>query len=319
MRKHLLLGLLLIIVCAVLVTCTSLSSGNDTLYFKPFIPYTPYIVSPYSAVDWENFGQYKAALHAHSTNSDGAFLFHEVIEDHYEKNFDILAVTDHDVVTSDWVTARNGLTRQRFNEITSGADRSGRGMLQIPFTNEQSQSDHVNTFFTNFNNAVSATLRSNIEKTHKLGGISIINHPGRHTGAEAGGIEGEKINNDTQVIKKYVDLFMEFPSCVGMEIINKADGESVSDRILWDNILSQTIPLGRYVWGFSNDDSHAFSGTGLSFNMFLMPENTIENFKKAIFSGSFYAVARVSKRELGSHFWGSGPFPVITNINVDID
>jgi len=311
MKKHLFYGLLAILLCSCLITNKNNLSANGES--------SVIIVSPYNGVDWHNFGQYKAALHVHTTNSDGLNTFSQVIEDHYEKDFDILAVTDHNRVTVDWVSARNGLSQERFAAITAGEGRDGRGMLQVPYANEQSNSDHINSFFINYNNPGGISLRNNIERVEDNGGISFINHPGRYTNGVAGGITGENASNNERNIRKYVNLFMEFPSCVGMEIINKKDGDSASDRILWDNILSWTIPRGRYVWGFSNDDTHSNSNTGYSFNVFIMPENTLENFRNAMLSGSFYAVARVSKRELGSSFTAAGAVPAILNINVDND
>jgi hypothetical protein len=275
------------------------------------------IVSPYSGIDWQNYGQYKAALHVHTSNSDGRNTLREVIEDHYEKGYDILAITEHNVLTKDWLSAKNGLTQERFDAIASGEGRNGRGMLQIPYTNEQSRSEHLNTFFVNYNNRRCAALKKNLREVERQGGISHINHPGRYTGGAAGGTAGENASNDSRNIRKYVDLFMNFPSCVGMEIINRRDQESASDRILWDNILAQTIPQGRYVWGFSNDDSHSNNNTGYSFNVFIMPENTLENFKATMLSGSFFAVARTARRELGGSFVGAGPVPSIVYIEVD--
>jgi hypothetical protein len=278
--------------------------------------YFPVIVSPYSNVDWQNFGQYKAALHVHTTNSDGAIALSKMIEDHYQKNYDILAITDHNFLTACWVNTEGGLTQERFNEIAAGEDRGGRGLLQIPYTNEQSLNEHVNTFFANHNNPAKSTLKDAIRKAEDLNGLSHINHPARYTGGKRR-VAGANAANNRHTVQKYVDLFMAFPSCVGMEIINKKDEESASDRILWDNILMRTSAAGRYVWGFSNDDTHSIESTGFSFNVFVMPENNLENVRGAMLSGSFYAVARVSKRELGNNFTGEGPVPVIVSIDVD--
>ena len=68
----------------------------------------------------------------------------------------------------------------------------------------------------------------------------------------------EEASNNPTTVSKYVDLFKKYDSLVGMEIINKKDGDSYSDRILWDNILTKTMPE-RPVWGFSNDDTHSVS------------------------------------------------------------
>ena len=277
------------------------------------------IVSPYSGIDWENYGQYKAALHTHTTRSDGRNTLAEMVEEHYAQGFDILAITDHNITNNDWASGTDALTRARYDEIVAGAGRDGRGMLRIPFANEQSRGQHLNTFFADFNNARRANLRSNVEMTERLGGLSHLNHPGRYTGGRRPGRIGVSASNNRRAIRNYASLFLEFPSLLGLEIINRRDRDSINDRILWDNILRETVPQGRFVWGFSNDDSHNVEGVGHSFNMFVMPSNTLDDFRDAMIRGRFYAVARVARRELGRNFVGSGPFPVIRNIIVDED
>ncbi|MCL2128057.1 MAG: DUF4886 domain-containing protein, partial [Treponema sp.] len=255
----------------------------DDAYAKPFevtaagwdVPVPHAIYSPYAGVDWGAYGQYKAGLHTHTTRSDGLNTLAAMVEEYYSQDYDILAITDHSVLNNSWTETwefpgisyyyhdKDGtedvpLAESRYEEIAGGAGRGGRGMLRIQNTNEQSnnEADHLNTYFAPFNNdfsydtffiSPSGNMKDNIAKTEELGGISHINHPGRYTG-----------NNSTNPahIKRYVDLFMEFESCVGMEIINQTDRYS-NDRILWDNILAVTVPLGRYVWGFSNDDAHS--------------------------------------------------------------
>ena len=297
------------------------STGSYTVSFT--------IISPYSGVNWETFGQYKAALHVHTTRSDGGNTLAQMVEVHYEQGFDILAITDHNVLNESWITGSGALTPERYAIITAGTDRGGRGMLRIPAANEQGRGSganaihHLNTFFAPFNNPTGLPvgfegLRRNVAAAQELGGFSRVNHPGRYTGGMAGGEAGAAASNNPATIQQYVDLFMEFPpeTLIGMEIINKADGESVSDRILWDNILKQTMPE-RPVWGFSDDDSHGVNAVGYSFNMFVMERNDLDNFKSAIVNGNFYAVARAARRELGQTFLGRGPTPVITNIAVN--
>ena len=293
----------------------SASEGN-TDYF---------IVNPYTTVEWDSFDQYKADFHSHTTESDGGNTAAEMIEDHYAKGFDILAITDHNFTNTEWdrtdrPTDKEYLTSERLEEISSGVDRDGRGMVAVTYSNEQSKSDHLNTFWSDFNNQSGATLESNIATAEGLGGISHINHPGRYTGARNATLEeGERISKDPTVVGKYVDLFSKYDSLVGMEIINKKDGDSISDRILWDSILQQTMEDRRPVWGFSNDDTHSVGATGFSYNMMLMPENNVENIREAMENGTFYAVAKVAKRELGMDFVAQGPTPVIENISVDQD
>lgn len=278
------------------------------------------ISNPYATVNWAEYGQYKADFHAHSVESDGSNTPAAMIEDHYAKNFDILAMTDHNFLSTTWDrTDRTTtyLTTARLAEITAGTDRNNRGMTALLESDEQSLSDHVNTFFAPFNNVSGATLESSIAKAQELGGISHMNHPGRYTGgSNTSGTVGEEASNNPTTVKKYVDLFEKYSSCVGMEIINKKDGDSYSDRILWDNILEETMP-SRPVWGFSNDDTHSTAATGYSYNMMLMPSNTVANVRTSMENGTFYAVALVAKRELGSSFVASGLAPQITNIVVD--
>lgn len=292
------------------------------------------ITSPYEQVDWDSFGQYTADFHAHSTNSDGGVLMKDTVEDHYSKGYDILAMTDHNYLTTRWSEGNNGLTAEREAELEAGVGRNGKGMIDIYESDEQSVVDHINSFFAPFRNQSGATMASTIQSVEELGGITHINHPGRYTGGKKGGEEGIAASNNPETVKKYVDLFMAYPSCVGMEIINKIDNESRSDRILWDNILKQTMPEGRFVWGFSNDDTHSLNATGYSFNMMLMPELTREETRTAMETGAFYAVSRVSRPDginatlpNGSSMPGSGnadtlylldqTTPSISNIEVD--
>lgn len=287
------------------------------------------IDSPYASVNWETYGQYKADFHAHSNESDGSPQPADTVEEHYKKGFDILALTDHNVTNTTWNRkddptgkGRTYLTDERLEEITNGVGRDGRGMVAIMNSDEQSMSDHLNTFFTPFNNEEGATLESNIAKTQELGGICHINHPGRYTGGKnTSGTAGEEASNNPETVKKYVDLFNKYSACVGMEIINKLDGDSYSDRILWDNILKETMPEGRFVWAFSNDDTHSNSATGHSYNMMLLPSNTSTNVRAAMENGTFYASAKVAKREGYTvadiaTIYNYQP-PIITDIEVD--
>lgn len=287
------------------------------------------INNPYAGVNWDTYGQYKADFHAHSNESDGSPQPADTINEHYKKGYDILALTDHNVMNTTWNRkddptgrGRTYLTDERLQEITYGTDRDGRGMVAIQNSDEQSVSDHLNTFFTPFNNEAGATLESNIAKTQELGGICHINHPGRYYGgSNTSGTAGEDAANNPANIKKYVDLFMKYDACVGMEIINKLDGDSYSDRILWDNILKETMPEGRFVWGFSNDDTHSNEATGHSYNMMFMPANNPVEVRKAMENGAFYASAHVAKREgytiTDHNIINDYQPPVITNIEVD--
>ena len=285
------------------------------------------IINPYEGVAWADYGQYKTALHAHTTNSDGSGTLSEMVERYYELGFDVLAITDHNFVTNKWSKTANGLTAAREKEIFEGkglnSEKRGsepRPMYPVRYTNEQSRGDHLNTFFVDYNNILGQTdVETHISAVQDRNGISHLNHPGRHTGGMNGGTIGEAASNNPATVKKYVDLFMKYPSCIGMEIINKLDNESRSDRILWDNILKQTMPQGRNVWGFSEDDAHSVNAAGYSYNVLLMDKSEFLNngilgfdeesafeyttqsannpIRKALENGAFYTVSHVDRRE----------------------
>ncbi|MCL2550294.1 MAG: hypothetical protein FWE78_05145, partial [Methanimicrococcus sp.] len=258
--------------CLVLILLLNLFGGFTLAAKTQDTASQVYIITsnPYENVDWQTYTQYKANFHAHSTNSDGDNLTSEMVEDHYAKGFDILAMTDHNYTTFGWSVVDEGpLAPARVTGIETGAGRNGKGMIGITPANEQSSVDHINTFWASYNNTVAGNLTAvqkmdeTLKIAEKSGGISHINHPGRYTGgANSNDTVSKAASNDAAAVQKYVDFFMTYPSCVGLEIINKIDGESKSDRILWDNILKKTMPHGRSVWGFSNDDTHSTNATG---------------------------------------------------------
>ena len=53
-------------------------------------------VNPYAEVNWQSYGHYKAALHAHTTQSDGSQTPADVIDRYNALGYKVLALTDHD-------------------------------------------------------------------------------------------------------------------------------------------------------------------------------------------------------------------------------
>ncbi|MDO5026190.1 MAG: hypothetical protein Q4E03_06725 [Trueperella sp.] len=296
------------------------------------------IQNPYEKVDW-SWTQYKTGLHNHTTESDGGNTAYEMISRAYELGFHIFPITDHNVVNETWVlpqakklSERNKPnyypTQEQADAINAGTGRdTGVGMIEVPGSSEQSLGDHVNTFFTE-TSLLASILKQKIDIIDREVGdpnpLQHINHPGRYYGGKTtevvnGVDKGKAAATDPKNVKTYVDLFKAYPdSLVGMEIINKKDGDSYSDRILWDEILKQTMPEFP-VWGFSNDDAHSTGALGYSYNQFLMPKLDMASFHDTMESGAFYSTALVAKRELGADFRGdvNVPGPVISNIAVD--
>jgi len=316
-KKGSVISMLLAVILVVSMFTSVLSMATPVTAEQPG---TFVITSPYANVDWTAYGQYKADFHSHSTNSDGSNTVAQMVEDHYAKGFDIFTVTDHSVLTENWdKAAKEPITTERKAEIEAGVGRDGKGMIDIDNCNEQSATDHINSFFANYNDVVGGTrtMASTIAAVEALGGITHINHAGRYTGGAAGGANGAAASNNPANIKKYVDLFMTYPSLVGMEIVNKQDDESRSDKILWDNILTQTMPQGRFVWGFANDDTHSVGATGFAWNVMLMPELTQSQTRTAMETGAFYTVSRIDRREGINALNLALTTPSITNIVVE--
>lgn len=276
------------------------------------------IVNPYENVNWDTFGQYRAALHMHTLRSDGAASVRDTILDLYNKGFDIVAITDHDVMhDGNWADdPEDSLTESQKVAIMSGAfgrteyigfnfpgdfgsdfhrpnDRGG--MIPIPFTNEQSRSEHIITLWANFNNESGWTQSQILQETEAQGGIAIIAHPGRYTTGAAGGEGGMASSNNPLRISRYVELFDKYPIALGFELFNRLDNETRSDRILWDNLLQAMMPYGRFVWGFSNDDSHSMNQAGYNFNVLLLPELNENYARESMETGAFYMVTRVNR------------------------
>lgn len=292
------------------------------------------ITNPYETVKWGEWGSYKTQLHTHTTYSDSTLTLSETVEQYYKMNFDILAITDHGVHGVEWtkpakmchiigynayIGKYDTLTPERNEEIATGADRDGRGMYNLKSGIELNalviRKNHVNGFFSDYGYDVWGTendYETAVKENAKTGGITFLNHLGDWTDGK---------NNDPETIQFFSDIFIKYPSCVGMEIINERDTTTKHDRVLWDNILQVVIPSGRNVFAYSNDDAHALDTIGVSFEQFMLPEVSDEAIRTAMETGTFFAVGRRARAELGDDFFGGyeTPYPVVTNIVVDDD
>lgn len=240
-----------------------------------------------------NKRQYKAAHHVHTTNSpspNGAARLIRVVEEHYKRGFDIVAITDHNFLTREWPTTRYGPALARVAEMAVGVDRNGRSMLMIIETMEQSGSDHICTFLMDSTTdgttlLPNATAELILPMVTSRNGLAHLNHTGRTKG-------DSQITNNT-LIDRYVGLLRACDSCVGVEIVNSPIRyRDYNDREMWDILNTRCLPQ-RLVWGFANDDSHANEEIGFAFNMMVMAENSEVEFRMAMERGSFYAVSRV--------------------------
>ena len=294
------------------------------------------ITSPYETVDWDSWNQYQAQLHTHTLYSDGTVDVKDVVERYYELGYDILAVTDHGVVNKGWnrvpevldligynqyINDFEPMSQERYEEITiHGTGRDGRPMLDVPYGIELNalvvRKNHVNGFFVDYGNGIlgeEEDYETVIAGNSAAGGITFINHPGDFIAANKENGRAEDYNQ----LKIFIDPLMKYDSCVGIEIFNLRDTTDRADRILWDTILQYTIPQGKNVWGFANDDSHALDDIDVTRDIMLMPNLSNEDLRTAMENGTFFACSRYARYEMGEEFVGEGEYAQIHEVIVD--
>ncbi len=306
------------------------------------------IKSPYEAV--ENLvsneeNHYKTNLHTHSTYSDANNTMADMIFTFYDLDFDILAFAEHGILGKEWDKEpsiiplfrfqylwhgkRRYLTTEEYRSILSGTYKTAknsrtkkRGLMCVPDTIEANMftlmKNHVNGYFTNDvlegKYGKENDFEVPIATIEKSGGISHINHPTDWLGA----YRDPSVAKVPENVAYFADLFRRYKSCVGMEVLNMYDRPNRSDRILWDELLKTLIPEGeRTVWGFGNSDAHRVTEIDTAFMDFILPEYSLENLRRAMENGNFFAVARYAKNELGEDFAGKGAWPKVMDLKVD--
>lgn len=312
------------------------------------------IVSPYEDVVWSGdgaWGAYKGNLHTHSFVSDAEVDLRDMIISYYEHGFDFLAMTDHGVTGKPWNERPTELPLYLYQRIighfvhylsdeefaavqdgtfpVDGKER-GRGMLCVTGGNELNAltitKDHVNAIFLpphagdnylGFENDYEGAVRL----ADHYGAVSFINHPGDWLDSNS-----DRANcSDPEKIAYFGDILLRYDSCLGMEVFNEHNGTTGYDRDTWDNLLKFCLPYGKRVNGFSNGDTHFLRDVDSSFSVFMMEENTEENVRKTMQSGSFFAVTRVIRKD--TEKFGPAedldardsdiPYPMFSGIKVD--
>lgn len=310
---------------------------QDVFGTKNFI-----ISNPYKDVDWDTWGQYKAATHVHTKMSDGDIHFDKMIENYYSRDYDALAITDHGTVNYGWTAKKskhaiflyNGasetpLTTTRYQQITTGSDRGGRPMVEIPLGIElngmSTKKCHINSYYADAgdgdmemtSSGVSGCVTA-VSKSHKAGGITHINHVGEFM--EANDCSTLDECRSKVYTKSFIDdfaqkVFRTFSSCIGIELVNKSDNRTKWDRYLYDELLMRLAPEGRTLWGFCEDDSHDEGQIAKNAQLFMMPTNTAANVRVSMETGAFFASSVYAKDTMTAG--GTGDFPVVQRVTTD--
>ncbi|MBE6795493.1 MAG: hypothetical protein E7533_02785 [Ruminococcaceae bacterium] len=306
------------------------------------------ISNPYKSVEGligNKENHYKTNLHTHSTYSDANEDMVTMINAFYDLDFDILAFAEHGLLGKPWDQEptlvplyqfqnlwhgkRRHITTEQYKEILDGTYKTPagkrtkqRGMNSVTNAIEANMltlvKNHVNGYFTDDRTENICGKENDFEtpvrKIHESGGLSHINHPTDWLQA----IKYPDCADKEENIAFFADILRKYPSCLGIEVLNLYDIVNYCDRILWDNLLKRLIPEGkRSVWGFGNSDAHETKHADEAFMDFVLPEYNEEIFRKAMETGTFFAVARHAKLELGEDFRAEGDVPVVTKINVD--
>ena len=328
-----LLSIVLVLSSVAALTIQAFAATGDTIGQYDFT-----ISNPYETIDWDTWKAYKGATHVHTVRSDGDIELDDMIEKYYSLGFQALALTDHGTVNYSWTKdqkrlaifgyqyGKHGnvdeLTEERYQQITTGSDRGGDGMTEVPLGIELNGASttkcHVNSYYADCGHGdleLDAKWPEDaVKKSQAAGGICHINHVGEWT-------EGRHDINtyNTEFVTKFSKLFLNYSACIGMELVNTKDNRTRNDRYLYDETLKITAPQGRNIWGFCEDDAHDFGDVENNAQYFIMPKNTQANIRTSMENGTFFACSKTSKNdwELGDGFEAQGPFPMVSRVNVD--
>ena len=311
------------------------------------------IISPYEDVIWDGenaWGAYKGNLHSHSTYSDADIDLATMVKEYYNQDYDFLANSDHGVTGVEWNKPQPfvplytyqhllgnkvaHLTDEEYEGITTGTYPHYDGrirnekMVCVTGANELNNltltKSHVNGYFLpegvgNGYGGSENGFEQAVAFIERHGGLSHINHPGDwlESSSNIGAV------SDEENVKFFSDILLKYDSCLGMEVFNENNSVTKYDRILWDNILMQTLPYGRNVIGFSNTDAHRERDIDTSFSVFMMEENNVENIKKTMQSGAFFMVTRrLSRNDIIGPAYDIDarnknlPYPTFTKVDV---
>lgn len=286
------------------------------------------VVDPYAAVDWQAYAQHKANLHTHTTQSDGGGTPSQVIDEYRSRGYSILALTDHNLCTWPWTELatmeRKGKALQSDNEARKNPDTPSEerkvprvyayenrvpedlGMLAVS-GNEYSIHHHTCSFFIQHETR-SRNMEQTIKEVGELGGLMMINHPGRYwEPADDGSIPED-------VVARYVTWCGDNYHVLGLEVINSGK-RYPRDVELWDVVLSRLMPECT-VWGFSNDDMHSMAKLGRDWDVFIVASLDEAQVRAAMEKGQFYFSTISTHPEEARDV---AETPVITAITHDAD
>ncbi|MBQ6266809.1 MAG: hypothetical protein IJK64_03465 [Clostridia bacterium] len=317
------------LLCALLLVlgCCSAFAQEAPAAPEPDVDYT--IKNPYDGVEFDSWKQYKTDLHSHTTFSDGHNTLPEMVERHYELGFDMVAITDHgttsygftqqkhttvmklfslvrngfitDEVLSESGTAANGaaytVTQENGDEYYQ--QTGGHSMMRVPFGVENNPTSynnaHVCSWFVDYGHDVNggtSNYERPIKAVDKLGGLSVINHPGEYTNARDEVYTADAYDESNLAyrykINKFAGLLQKYPTCIGIDVNSKGDHRTRFDRKLWDLLLQKLAPHGRAVYAICSTDAHNLDIVNSGYVMAQLPEQSAAALQAGLGSGQFF-------------------------------
>jgi hypothetical protein len=216
--------------------------------------------------------------------SDGLLYVKERLEKYAALGFDAVCLADHGSAT--WEPTYGSQVNNPWTKW--GFSAAAAGMLEIR-GKELSLGPHrvslFNDYVLNLND-----VDHDLKVVGDKGGILHFAHPGRYY---------SKDGYETWTEEFYASLYQRYENLYGLEIIN-ADDTYEKDRILWDNILSLTMPE-RNVFSVGVDDAHSQTAEGIGFIMVLSPELRTGLIRRGMVTGGMYTIHMPSGNSELSH------------------
>jgi hypothetical protein len=210
---------------------------------------TPAHYSPYDqAADTRIVTQ----LHAHTSESDGSLTPQQVV-DMYSPDFDVLAITDHNMVTVQPIT---GMAPIVANEITM-------------------DNGHMLSLFSDYDGREETDLQTLIWRAEQAGALVVMAHPNWHNLLPIGTIENYKGFGAIEIFNAVCE--------------SDQHGKQGYSIDVWDHLLTNVSP---YIWGIAVDDFHsntAYRRQGVGRIIVFSRSTQLEDLKQAIRRGSFVA------------------------------
>lgn len=263
---------------------------------------TELVHNPYENVDFSTTTNARAALHNHSTHSDGSDMPHEVVDVYHELGFDVLAITDHDYQTSRHSVTYPWDEFSELNEAWEDRDSNALEMMSIPGS-EFSRAHHTVGLFTEHlpheDDDEWDYFEALEQEEDALGWLA---HPGRYWSWM------DEDHGDEFSETWYASLFEDFDQeiLIGMEVFSQRDRFEY-DRNLWDDMLTRFMPE-RPIYGTSVDDYHG-SYAGYSFQDHPMQDPLdADEFRASLLDGAFFSVSRHDTED---------SVPIVNDIIVD--